>query len=301
MRGPRVEALRGLVELVDDPTIASGQLDRAADDGREHGLEVERGADRLADLAERPELLDRPGELGRAGLQRREQPRVLDGDGCLVGEGLHQSDLTVGERANFESVAQDHAQQLVRPEHGDREYGSKGLHLPRAVGVLGVGLGIMDVDGAPLEGGARRGAAPSGSNGIPLNEGYDLGGGVVGCHDAQALIVEAEDERSFGLAQPDPVLRQRLEHRLEIERGATDHLEELAGRRLLLECAPQLVVSRLQLCEQPDVLDRDHRLVGEGLEERDLPAGRGRSRDRATAIEPMGRPSRSIGTATALR
>ena len=81
------------------------------------------------------------------------------------------------------SVDQDHAQQLVRPEHGDRKYGSKAVHLPRAVGVLRVGLGIMDVDGAPLEGGARRGAAPSGRNWILLDESSDLGGGIVGGND----------------------------------------------------------------------------------------------------------------------
>ena len=69
MRGPRVEDLRGLVELVDDPAVAAGELDRAADDGLEHGLEVERGADGLADLAERPELADRSRQVLRPRLQ----------------------------------------------------------------------------------------------------------------------------------------------------------------------------------------------------------------------------------------
>ena len=55
-------------------------------------------------------------------------------------------------------------------------------------------------------------------------------------------------------------------------------------------------------CEQADVLDRDHRLVGEGLEQLDLPARRRvRGWIRATAIDPMGSPSRSIGTASTLR
>ena len=59
----------GLVELVDDSLVAAGELDRAADDGREHGLEVERGADGLADLAERLELADRSREVPRPRLQ----------------------------------------------------------------------------------------------------------------------------------------------------------------------------------------------------------------------------------------
>ena len=47
--------------------------------------------------------------------------------------------------------------------------------------------------------------------------------------------------------------------------------QDLARGRLLLEGLGQLAVARLQLREQPHVLDGDHRLVGEGLEEGDLP------------------------------
>ena len=54
------------------------------------------------------ELLDRPGELVGASLELGEQPRVLDGDGGLVGEGLHQGDLTVGEGPDLESIDGDH-------------------------------------------------------------------------------------------------------------------------------------------------------------------------------------------------
>ena len=114
---------------------------------------------------------------------------------------------------------------------------------------------------------ARPDAAPaSGRDGIPLGECPQLRRDVVGGHDSQNLTVEAEDQRAFGLAQPDRVLGQRLENRLEIEGGAPDHLEQLAGRRLLLERHPQLAVAFLQLLEQADVLDGDDGLVGEGLE-----------------------------------
>ena len=47
------------------------------------------------------------------------------------------------------------------------------------------------------------------------------------------------------------------------------------GRRLLLQRFGQLAVAGLQLLEQPHVLDRDHRLVGEGLEQGDLLSGNG--------------------------
>ena len=58
-----------------------------------------------------------------------EQPRVLDGDGGLVGEGLHQGDLAVGERPDLVPDDRDHAEQLVRPEHGHRQHGPDGIDL----------------------------------------------------------------------------------------------------------------------------------------------------------------------------
>ena len=138
-----------------------------------------------------------------------------------------------------------------------------------------VRLSIENVDGSKLEGGAPRAAHATRANGIRLDECSQLRGGIVGGPDSQELAVEAIDERALGLAQPDRVLRQRLEDRLEIERGPADDLEELAGRRLLLERVPQLAVACLQLGEQPHVLDGDHGLVGECLEEHDLLVGEG--------------------------
>ena len=118
----------------------------------------------------------------------------------------------------------------------------------------------------------------------------------MGGHEPQQLAVEAEDQRPFGLAEPDRVLGQRLEDRLEIEGGAADHLEQLAGRRLLLERDPQLAVARLQLGEQAHVLDGDDRLVGERLEELICFSEKGRtSVRRMTRWRRPATPSRSSG------
>jgi len=81
-------------------------------------------------------------------------------------------------------IDENYPQQLVCFEHGNREYGSKRVYLPRPVGVLGVGLGIEHVDGALLESGARSGAVPTGRNRILLDESSEFWGGVVGRHDA---------------------------------------------------------------------------------------------------------------------
>ena len=65
------------------------------------------------------------------------------------------------------------------------------------------------------------------------------------------------------LAQPCGVLDQRVEHRLELEGGAADRLQHLGGGGLLLQ-------RFLRLVEQPRVLDRDHRLIGEGAQQAEL-------------------------------
>ena len=59
----------------------------------------------------------------------------------------------------------------------------------------------------------------------------------------------------------------------------------------------ELSVLVLDLVEQPHVLDRDHRLVGEGGDQLDLLVGERPDLSRAHhASTPIGRPSRSIGT-----
>ena len=91
------------------------------------------------------------------------------------------------------------------------------------------------------------------------------------------------------VAHAKGALRDRVEDRLGVGRRAGDRPQDLAGRRLLLERLGQLPVPRLELREQPHVLDRDHRLVGEGLEERDLLVGeRPRPPSRITAMTPIG-------------
>ena len=95
--GPLDELLCPLVVLEDDAPVEPRQLDGARDDGGQHRLEIERGADGASHLAQRRELLDRAGEIGGPGLQLLEQPHVLDRDDGLIREGLDQLDLALGE------------------------------------------------------------------------------------------------------------------------------------------------------------------------------------------------------------
>ena len=89
--------------------------------------------------------------------------------------------------------------------------------------------------------------------------------------------------------------RDGVEHRLDVGGRARDHAQDLAGRGLLLEGLGEVAVARLELLEQPHVLDGDDRLVGEGLAAA-RSAGRGSARRsaRPTVIAPIGTPSRSM-------
>ena len=65
-----------------------------------------------------------PRQLARARLHLVEQPHVLDRDHGLVGEGLHQLDLLVGERPHLGATHRKHANGLFFPKQWDREDGA---------------------------------------------------------------------------------------------------------------------------------------------------------------------------------
>src|SRR5438046_4189695 len=86
-----------------------------------------------------------------------------------------------------------------------------------------------------------------------------------------------------------------------VERGA--QLMAHAGEELRLALARlrELLALVLDFVEQPHVLDRNHRLVGEGREQLDLLLTEGRGSVRITDRMPTTIPSRKSGTPTAAR
>ena len=113
----QLEFTARLAELVDGARLGARELRRLGDDRVQHGLPVERGIDRLADLAERPQLLDRLRQRGRAVAQFVEQPDILDGDDGLAREIRDQLDLLLAEWAHLSAVDGDRPDQLVLLEH----------------------------------------------------------------------------------------------------------------------------------------------------------------------------------------
>src|SRR4030095_8844423 len=98
---PLDELLGALIVLEHYPSIERRELDSPRDDGGQHRLEIERGADRLTNLPERLKLADRATEFPRSHLQLGQQAGVLDGNHGLVCEGLEERDLVGGEAAGL--------------------------------------------------------------------------------------------------------------------------------------------------------------------------------------------------------
>ena len=102
--GAQVKLFGGLVVFVNRSAVGAAQLDRMGDDSRQHGFEVESGADYLADFAEGFELAYRACQFVGSLIQFFEQADVLDGDHGLVGEGFEELDLRRGEGAHLDAT-----------------------------------------------------------------------------------------------------------------------------------------------------------------------------------------------------
>jgi hypothetical protein len=74
-----------------------------------------------------------------------------------------------------------------------------------------------------------------------------------------------------GLAKPGRRFDERLKNGFELKGRTTDDLQHVSRRGLLLQGFSQILRACLHLVEQAHVLDRYHRLIGEGRGELDVP------------------------------
>ena len=273
---PEMEDLGQLVVLPDRDTPRGGQLGRARHDGLQHGVEIERRADRLADLAERAELLDGAAQLLGALLQLAEQPRVLDRDDRLVGEGSQQLDAGRREGADLAMGDADRADDLGIASHRHQKDAPHAPRPPSLARVRQEPLELLHIRNLQRPSGVRRsmgGILADGPREVaPVAFHLVRRDVVVGDNIHEDAIV-APDGAVERAAQPHRVADDGVEDRLRVGRRARDDLQDLAGGRLLLERFGQGTVARLELGEEADVLEGDDGLVGEGLEQGHLPVG----------------------------
>ncbi len=209
-----------------------------------------------------------------------EQPRVLDRDHRLVGEGAQQRDLVLGERPRRLAHHHDRADAAVFPQHRREHAREIADRVPwRDATSAGsrhrAAASGMWIDAAAR---ARPGRCRSRSSGL-----------------GRVAVIGLNRPRRA--ARPRAPARRRAPERWRAGRSRTaarssarilsntgarvghrtaDDLQHLGRGRLLLQ-------RLLRLVEQPHVLDRDHGLVGEGLQQRDLLGGEGAGSLRADA------------------
>ena len=88
----------------------------------------------------------------------------------------------------------------------------------------------------------------------------------VGADVQHAVVAHQREADCLAGEQPLAALQDDVEHRLGVGDRAADRRKNFARRALLVE-------RLLRLVEQPHVLDRDHRLVAERAQQRDLALG----------------------------
>ena len=266
-------------------------VEQLARKGREIVDEIQRVLDLVSDargeLAERGELLglnqpilrlaqivERGGELARARLHLVEQPHVLDRDDGLVGEGLDDLNLAIGEMARL--LAREH-QRALDAAFSEQRHAQQGA--------CGVTMGIhrhdeirvLETVGNSFH--LARREHPAGHRSPPRRRRMlgEISGEsrVVAFAGAAAVAkdvaVANADDAAVRAAEFDGGGDQRVEHRLQVERRPADDLQHVGRRGLQLQQASERSsVLRLNLFEQADVLDRDDGLVGKRSDELDL-------------------------------
>src|SRR5439155_23162027 len=83
------------------------------------------------------------------------------------------------------------------------------------------------------------------------------------CREVLQAAIEPEKRASDTIAKLNCLARYGVEYGFDIGRRTRHDAQDLRSRGLLLQRFAGLI-------EQAHILDRDHRLVGEGLEQRDL-------------------------------
>ena len=223
----------------------------------QHRLNVRRRAgDDTQNFARRSLLLQRL-------LEFLEQPDVLDGDHRLVGEGFEQLDLRRGEGAHLGATRGQVSNEFPLLTKGNDQEGTPAAGGHPTLGNRSARADVGNVKRAVLAHPAKLWLI---NTDLGAGNGY---GTKMSPRNHRVPLVESQ-YHVINPTNPRGALDDGVEHRLHVRRRAADDAEHLGGRRLMLQGLAQFCVALLQFLEQPDILDGDDRLVGEGLEQCDL-------------------------------
>ena len=121
------------IETVDERPVGPAQFDRTFGHGFKHRVKIERRpADDIENLRRGRLLLERLPQL-------TQEPRVLNGDHGLIGEGGDQPNLPLGERPHCVACECKHPDGLAPSEHRCAQHG------PVAADFWGFGHSVFGV------------------------------------------------------------------------------------------------------------------------------------------------------------
>ena len=255
--GLDVKDLGTLVVGAEHAGVRPGERHGMGGDAAQHRLQLERRVDRLADLAQRPQLRDRTGQLAGARLHLVEQAHVLDRDHGLVGEGRDQLDLFVRERPDDVARQYDHADHRAAAQERHPEHGPESaFRLRLGPSVLRILEDVGDVHRPAFERGTAGHRFPAGHD-EPLRQvAQELR--VVSDRSGEAIDAsgfELVHGRPFRVAEAGGGGDDRVQHRLQLGGRAADDAQHLAARGLPLERLAQLLRALLDLLvEAPELL-----------------------------------------------
>ena len=156
--------------------------------------------------------------------------KVWSSSMCFCGERTHLH-TGHGDPTDGSAVAQQ--------GHGeDRPVRHRPRHAHGAI--LRVGLDVRNLGkGQVLDGAADRGLATRRQRKVSFVRDRALGAQPVVGHEVDAFAVELENRAELAVAQLHRALRDHVEHRLRVGWGTRNHPQDLADRRVLLQCLRQ--------------------------------------------------------------
>src|SRR5262245_53741405 len=199
-----------------------------------------------------------------------EQPRLLDGDDGLRGEILNQIYLLIVEGSDLLPIDSDSTNQVVLLEHRhDQKRPSSGNLGNRLIGIFR--SDVSDVCDLPrVSDTVEDTGRATRRNRIALAISSPRLRRIVQRNVPEYIAFVEQQVAEAGLADANGVLKHSLEHWLQFAGRAADDLQHVGGSGLLLQRFREIVGALAQLIEQPCILDGDHRLAGEVLDQIDL-------------------------------
>src|SRR6516165_9622594 len=209
--------------------------------------------------------------LGADALQRLaqfvEQPRVVDGDHCLIGKALHQIEFVLLERPHLASSDDHHTDRLSLPRER-REYLRPYRHLVQGAGDLSdctrkADTTILDNNLAIVQVTAHRRIRRLVEWLIRQSVPDPSSEGTCRADHTKNVALDAPEVDTGGIEHSRSCLGDRIERALTVLWCAGDDTENVSRRRLTVEAFTQFI-------QQPRVLDGDDGLSGEILHRRNM-------------------------------